>query len=330
MRSGSLIIFTLGLLLPFAAGAQTLGGLEDTSPFSLSVNPRYPAPYSQAIVSAQSNVLDLANATMTITVAGKEVYQGSVHPTAVTLGGAGSVTRANVAISSGGKNYSSSVSIQTQDVALIAEPISSAYALYPGKPSVPAEGTTRVVAVANLRTTSGTQVDPTTLSYSWTVDDTRIAEVSGIGKSSALVASPLPYRVRTVSVDITNQDGTLVGGDLLTLSPRDPIVRIYENDPLLGIRFNRTLFGTYAITGTESTLFAAPFSVSIHNGAPLLQWFLNGSAAQTGNVITLRPTGDGEGIASLSLTASSGGAATATANLSITFGANPSTNFFGL
>ncbi|OGG40832.1 hypothetical protein A2118_01535 [Candidatus Kaiserbacteria bacterium GWA2_50_9] len=323
--------FAFAFLLPLAASAQSFGGLGGSGPsFSLSLEPQYPVPYSQAMISASSDSIDLANATMIISVAGKEVYRGSVHPTAATLGKAGSVTRANVTISSGGKSYNQSVSIQTQDVTLIAEPVSSAPVLYSGKPSVPSEGTTRVVAVANLRTTDGAQVDPATLSYSWTVDDTRIAESSGIGKSAILVASPLPYRARTVSVAIASQDGALVGGDSLTLSPRDPLVRIYENDPLLGIRFNRALSGTYTITGAESTLFATPFSVPTGNGAPLLQWFLNGSAAQTGNSITLRPTGDGAGNASLSLTASSGNNSIATASLSLIFGANPSTNFFGL
>ena len=103
-----------------------------------------------------------------------------------------------------------------------------------------------------------------------------------------------------------------------------------ENDSLLGIRYDRALSNHYAIAGAESTLYAAPFSFPTTNGVPLLQWFLNGATAQTGNSITLRPTGSGEGDASLSLVASAGAYTTATANLSLSFGSKPGSNFFGL
>jgi len=90
---------------------------------------------------------------------------------------------------------------------------------------------------------------------------------------------------------------------------------------LLGILYDRALSGSFSISDAESTLFATPFSFPITLGAPLLKWFLNGNEAQTGNSITLRPTGEGQGNASLSLVASAGDSARATQNLSLLFGA---------
>src|SRR3989344_7514428 len=313
--------FALALMLPLAASAQSFGGLGGTGPsFTLSVDPQYPAPFSMATISAQSDTLDLANALMSVSVGGGKVYQGNAQPTAIALGKAGSLTRVDVVITTGGVDYTQTLSIRPQDVSLIIEPISSVPPLYPGKPRVPIEGSARVVAVANLKNANGAPIDPSTLSYAWTVDDARIASASGIGKSAVIVASPLQYRARTVSVAVTSRDGSLVGGDFLSLSPQEPSLRIYENDPLLGIRFVRTLSDTYTITGAESTLYGAPFSVPTTGGVPLLQWFLNGSVVQTGNSITLRPTGSGRGNASLSLTAFSGGGTIASANLSLSFG----------
>ena len=329
MRPVLFTTFALALLLPLASGAQGFGSVGGTEPFTLSVDPQYPAPFSQATLGVQSSSLDLTNAIMTVTVAGKELYRGTVQPTKLTLGKAGSITKVTVAVVINGATNSQTISIQPQDVSLIAEPISSAPPLYAGKPLVPLEGSTRIVAVANVRNANNSAIDPATLSYAWTVDDTKIANSSGIGKSAVLVASPIQYRARTVSVAITSQDGTLVGGDSLSLSPQDPSVRIYENDPLLGIRFDRALMNTFSIGSTESTLYAAPFSLPTGNGTPFLQWFVNGSAAQTGTSITLRPSGSGEGSASLSLTASSG-SQTTSASLSLIFGAKPGSNFFGL
>ncbi|HQT82805.1 MAG TPA: hypothetical protein PLW99_01505 [Candidatus Paceibacterota bacterium] len=324
------VVAALTLLVPGAALAQSLGGLGDSSSFTMSVSPQYPAPYGTATLSFLSNSLSLSNATLTVSVGGKNIYQGSIQPVAVTLGRAGSVTNITATITSGGTSYSQSLSLQPEDVALVAEPIASVPPLYPGKPSVPLEGSVRVVAVANLRDAKGAALNPSALSYSWTVDTTQIANSSGIGRNAIMVASPMQYRARTVSVVVTSQDGTLVGGDSLTLSPVNPAVLIYANDPLLGILFDHALSNSYAINGAESTLYAAPFSFPTTSGAPALQWFLNGSSAQTGTVITLRPTGSGQGSASLSLTASAGQYTTATANLSLSFGATAGTNIFGL
>lgn len=325
----STAIITLALALPGAASAQFTGAIGGIAPFTLSVDPQYPAPYSQATVTVLSDSLRLVGATMTVFIDGKETYRGNAQPILVTLGKAGSTTTIVVKISSGGVNYSQTLSIQPQDVALIAEPISSAPPLYPGKPSVPLEGSTRVVAMANLKDARGRSLDPNTLSYAWTVDGAQMGSASGIGKSSIIVASPLQYRQRTVSVAVVSPGGSLVGGDSLSLSPVDPSVQIYENDPLLGILYDHALSGSYAISGAESTLYAAPFSFPTTSGTPTLQWFLNGATAQTGSSITLRPTGSGQGNASLSIVASAGSYTTAATNLSLSFGTT-GTTLFGL
>ena len=312
--------------------AQALGDLGSISgsAFTVSVSPQYPAPGNQATLSFLSSSINFTGATLSVAVAGKQIYKGNVQPLAIPLGKAGSITTVNVTISSGGASYSQTLSIQPQDVALIAEPVASAPPLYPGKPSVPLEGSVRIVAVANLRSTSGSAQNPNALSYAWTVDGAEIANVSGIGKSAIMVASPLQYRSRDVSVSVASADGALVGGASLSLSAFEPTVRIYENDPLLSIRYERALSGGYALRGAEATLYAASFSFPTTSGAPFFEWFLNGVQAQTGNSITLRPTGSGEGRASLSLVASSGEYLKATANLSLSFGAVKGFSFFGI
>lgn len=331
MRSGFFTALTIALLLPTIASAQSIdGSLMNTDPFTISVSPQYPAPLSRATLSFLSSTLTLSNATLTVSSGGKNVYKGSVQPVTISLGKAGSVANILVTLSSGGSAYSRSVVIQPQDVALIAEPLSSAPVLYPGKPSVPLGGDVRVVAVANLKDAGGKTLDPSSLSYAWTVDGTQIADSSGIGRAALTVAAPLQYRERTVSVTVESQSGSLVGGASLSLSSREPSVRVYANDPLLGIRFDHALSNSYAISGAEMSLFAVPFSFPTTGGAPLVQWFLNGAAAQAGNSITLRPAGSGQGSAALSLTTWSGNSSRVSEDLSLTFGAKPSSNFFGL
>lgn len=322
------------LLLPTLASAQMfgdLGGTGGTPGFSLSADPQYPAPNSQVTISTLSSTLDLTNAVMTVMVGSKEIYKGNTRPVAVPVGKTGTITSVTVLITSGGAKYSQKISIQPQDVVVVAEPVSSAPVWYAGKPLVPLEGDVRVVAMANLRNASGKMSDPAALSYSWTVDGAQVASASGIGKRAIIVASPLQYRSRSVSVAVMSQDGTLVGGASLSLIAEEPLVRIYRNDPLLGILYDHALSGDYAITEAEDAFYAAAFSMPKGNGAPLLQWFLDGTEAQTGNSITLRPTGNGTGSALLSLIASAGESTKAANDLSLSFGATTGGfNLFGL
>jgi hypothetical protein len=257
-------------------------------------------------------------------------YSGAVHTFSVTLGAAGSVTKVQAVLSAAGNSFSKTISIQPQDVVLIAEPIASAPPLYLGKPSVPLSGNVRMVAIANLKDASGKATSPSSYAYAWTVGGIQQSDSSGIGKSSIIVPSPLEYRDSIVSVVVTNASGSLTSSASFTLAGTEPSVRIYENDPLLGIRFDHALSGSYTINGTEDTLYAAPFSLPISNGAPVVQWFLSGTPVQTGNSVTLRPAGSGQGGASISLTASGDGLTTATANLSLLFGLPKSSNLFGL
>lgn len=331
MRYRTLFVLSAFFLLPFAAFAQpAIDGVPDTNPFTVSVDPQYPAPNGTATLSFVSSSFDTAAASMKVFVNGKQTYSGSVQTVPVTLNGSGELLSVVVKITANGTTYSRSLQLQPESVSLIAEPVSSAPPLYVGKSLVPLNGDTRVVAMANFKNAQGAYLDPTTLSYTWTVDGTRISNSSGIGKSAVLVASPLQYRSRLVSVVVTNTSGSLVGGDTLTLTPNQPSVRLYQNDPLLGIRFDAALTGSYTIPSTEATLYAAPFSFATTNGAPTLQWFLNSTAAQAGNGITLRPNGTGQGKAALSLTASSESGAEAIGSLSILFGGQTSTNLFGL
>lgn len=318
--------------LPWVASAQLAGTAAgvDGTPFTISASPTYPSPYSTVTLSFVSGALDLANATMVVTAAGKTTYQGNVGPVSITLGKAGSVTPVTVKIVSNGASYTQTTSLQPQDVSLVAEPVSSVPPLYAGKSFVPLEGDVRLVAVANLITSGGKALDPLSLSYAWSVDGRQVADVSGIGKETILVAAPLQYRSRDVSVRVTSQDGTLVGGATLSLSSLPSLVRVYVQDPLLGIRYEQAVSSSYTIPGAESSLYAAPFSVPTSDGAPSVQWFLNGVAAQGGNSITLRPTGSGEGSASLSVVVDGDTTHPVSAAFSVLFGGSSGFNFFGL
>lgn len=305
-------------LIPGVVAAQSF---LNTEPYSVSVNPDFPAPFSQAVLTPYTGSVNLANASMTVKVDTKVIYQGNPRSFSVPLGAAGKAIRVDIVVTSNGQAYPKTITLRPQEVTLVVEPVSSAPPLYPGKPLIPLDGSVRVVAIAGLKNAAGVALDPSTLSYSWTVDATRIAASSGIGKDTILVASPLQYRSLDVSVVVQNQDGSLVGGGKVSLSPEEPTVRLYEQDPLLGVLFERALAGSFSIGDSEKTIYGFGYSLPLKGSASSQRWFLNGSAAQNGPAITIRPAGSGSGTASLSFVASAGELVTANEKLSVTFGA---------
>ncbi len=323
-----LLFISLGIfIVPITVNAQSF---TKTIPFTVSVSPQHPQAYSAATLSFLSGSLNLSNSTITVSIGGKEAYRGNIKPISIFLGAPGKSTKVSIAISTNGVVYHKNISITPEDVSIIVEPNSSVPPLYLGKPLIPLGGTSRVIAIANLHSANGSVIPPSSLSYTWTIDGTRVVSVSGIGRTTVIIASPLQYRTRTVSVVVQNQNGNLTGNASLSLSPQEPSVRIYKHDPLLGILFDHALANSLTISSAETALYGASFSLPTTNGTPLLQWFLNGNFAQSGNTLTLRPTGAGKGSARISLTASSGTLATANTTLSLSFGASTRTNLFGL
>lgn len=329
MSSRSFSYVALGALALLVGPLAALAQFDASNdPFTLALSPQFPEPGSQATLTPISGQVDITSATMVVTVNGKQLYSGNAIALALPLGAAGSTANVVVRLTAAGQTYTQTLAVTPEDVALVPEPLSSAPPLYAGKPLVPNEGSVRLVALADLRTTSGKRLDPTTLSYRWTVDSVA-SSGSGIGKSTLIVDSPLPYRSSSVSVQVVSPDGSLAGGSSLNLAASDPTVRIYARDALLGIRFDHALTA-FNIGASEATLYAAPYSFPLALGAPIVSWFLNGTSAQTGALITLRPTGSAGGSASLSASVSAGDVSSA-ASAALTFGASSSSSsFFGL
>ena len=328
----SLLLATLiALAFPVIVSAQALGTqtpVTAASTFSISLSPQYPAPYSTVSLSLSSSSLTLSAATMVVYLNGKQFYSGPVSIISIPVKGAGSVDSLRVVVTSAGVSRTQTAIIQPQDVTLIVEPNATAPALYPGKPLVPLNGTARIVAVANIRDAAGKIISPSKLSYTWKVENATQINASGVGRDAITVDSPMQYRETTVSVSVTNQSGSLVGGASIRLNPSKPTVRIYQDDPLLGIRFNNALSSTFTMTGAETSFYAAVFSQPLSSTGG--SWYVNGNEAQTGNTITLRSTGSGQGNASLMFEATSGIGAQVQATLPLLFGSSQSANSLGL
>lgn len=323
----ALAVLILGLLItaPCGALAQTLGPAQG---ISILLNPQYPRPNQLISITVKSTAIDLTASTVVISVNGTEVERGTGVVTAqARVGGAGQTTTIAVAVTNNGQTYRTQASVRPADVALIVEPLTTAHPFYMGSPLVASEGRLRVVAIPDIRTGAGRVAAPN-LVYTWKLGSQILQSSSGIGRSTLTATAPVRYRSANVSVTVTTQDQSIVAYAEAAIAPVDPVVRVYENDPLLGPLFNRALTGSVAMEGEEETFRAVPYHFA---NSPSLSWLLNSVATGVNRDITVRSTGAGAGSALLSLSARGGSLfQTADASLSVRFGEDRPLGIFGL
>jgi len=188
------------------------------------------------------------------------------------------------------------VTIRPADVALITEPISTTHPFYEGGSLVASEGRVRLVAVPDLRTSGGGAISPANLVYTWRNGEQILQGASGIGKSVLTANAPVRYRDARITVTVSTQDQSIVAEASTVISPVDPVMRAYRNDPLLGPRFETALPANLTLAGAEETFRAVPYYFS---EAPPITWQVNGTPSDTDKDITVRATGAGEGTAVL-------------------------------
>lgn len=194
-------------------------------------------------------------------------------------------------------------------VDLISEPTSYTPPFYKGKAYFVIQGTTKIVAMVNAKK-DGVKLNPEKLNYRWTRNDIVLGEYSGVGKNTLIVNGIIPIDDIYISVEIFDPSGNLViRSNPLILSPDDPKILFYENNPLYGILFNKAISRSYSLGNREELkIIAQPFFFNI-NGATgndaNYKWSVNGRTVETTgnkNELLLRQENTGKkGITSISL-----------------------------
>ena len=113
-----------------------------------------------------------------------------------------------------------------------------------------------------------------------------------------------------------------------TISPVDPVTRIYEEDPLLGPLFDNALTSSFTMSDAEDTFLGVPYYFS---DTPTLDWTVNGNDSGSDPDITVRSSGSGSGTAELSFNATDPSTTqTANSTVSVDFGQQNGSGFLGL
>ncbi len=301
MLKAPFLISLLLCALLFALPASAQYSTQD-APVSFILTPSYPRPYQQVTVSPRSSLIDLSASSVTISANGVVIQKGTgTQPASVTVGGSGDVTKITVSVlGPDGRTYTATSSVRPADVALVVEPDTTSHPLYKGLPLVASAGVVRLVAVPDLRTTARVAMDPTKLVYQWKLGSQVLTSASGIGRSVLVATAPIRYRDAVITLTVTSPDSSVVAEAKTTITPVDPITRIYPYDPLLGPDYDHALTSAFSLSGTEASFRVVPYYFS---APPTIEWSVGGRAQGAQQDITVRSTGSGAGSATLEVRA---------------------------
>jgi len=268
---------------------------------SVSISPEYPRPYETITVTPDSSYIDMSSSVVTVSVNGVPVERGTgVQSVPVTVGGPGAKTVISVSAVTGGQTYTQAITVRPSDVALVVEPVSTTHPFYLGAPLVASEGRMRVIALADLRTSTNTRLNPNSLVYTWKFGDQILQDQSGIGRSILTAVAPVRYRDAQITLTVASPDSAEVAQASTLISPVDPVMLVYQSDPLLGPLFDNALTGSFAMNGSESSFKAVGYYFAT---LPTFNWTMNSTPQGSDADITVRSSGAGTGQATLGISA---------------------------
>ncbi|MFZ2886967.1 MAG: hypothetical protein WA021_04075 [Minisyncoccia bacterium] len=274
IRFALLVCIALGLS-PFAY-AQSDFGRE----LILTISPTYPAPGQTVRLSIKTYALDLDRSTVTWFVNEKEVARGvGLMETTIVAGQYGAESRIDVvAVDEEEVSARATAVIRPTEVDLLWEAASYAPPFYTGRVLPGASSPIRAQAIARFTSADGKPVADKDIVYTWYRNDA--VTVSGRGKSSVVVPGPTLFGADIFRVVAVSADKTLSGEASTRIPSVDPFTMLYENHPLFGILYHRSIEPGATTLETEQKVTAVPYFAGIVSPSDprlMYEWSVNGT-----------------------------------------------------
>lgn len=259
---------------------------------TLVLNPPNPEPKSSVIVTLQSYSFDVNTALITWKIGDRTLLRGEGEKT-ITLktGDVGESIQLNVvAETADGASLEQTVTITPSSIILLYEaPKSYVPLLYEGR-SLPSDGgLVRVTALPQM-SEKGLPVLPSSLAYSWYLNNSILKTMSGVGKQSANIRLDYLKSKNEIKVIVRSPYGTS-STKKITISPHPVMPLLYTHDPLFGTNFTSLIQKRFEAR-QDFTLSLEPFYVSQNDPKdPTFTWFLDRlpTTPLGGRVLALHP-----------------------------------------
>jgi hypothetical protein len=300
----ALFVVFSGVLLPIDAAA-VINSATRPSQSQITLNPSYPAPGDRVRANLKQYSLDANQSLVTWRLNGEVVQQGYGELTYNFIAGdVGTLIRIDVTMEDvNGRTLSDSYQTWVGDVAFVWEGRTYTPILYPGRALQSPGAQIALVALPNVVDANGRRYEKDELTYKW-VGRSSGELRTGRGKHSILVTNPNPFTTFRVTLTVEDPGGNVRAQRSVEIPVTEPAVQLYEDSPLLGVRYDSALGRTYRMYSTEAVITAEPYymSASARDDEVLsYEWDIERTLYDNPGSIILRPEGTDAGNATLNL-----------------------------
>jgi hypothetical protein len=293
----------------FFCSAATLHA-QAVDPVRFVVVPETPQPGEEVRIEVQGVGTLVGDATITWRVNGAVVLSGpGERVITLTAGALGSRTTISATITSAtqGQIVREFVIIPSV-VNLVWEADTYVPPFFRGKALYTAGSPLKVVAYPSV-VVGGSQAANNSISFQWRRNGETMASASGLGRNVFSFYGDQLQPAERVGVDIVI-GGVRVGSADIVIPTSNPLLVLYNRDPLRGVVYEQAFPASIALAGREITVQAEPYyfaTASKNAGQISYEWTLNGQPI-TGpdaafGILTLRQEGGGSGESILEVTA---------------------------
>jgi hypothetical protein len=277
----SLLFLSILLSMPLLVYGQL-----DTSfqtEIDVDMVPSNPKPSEIVQVTLNTFATDINSAKITWKIDGKVVKSGIGEKVfTFTTGESGTRTTLGITVETKeGEVINRSITIKPITVDLIWQSYGFVPPFYKGKSLFSHQNELTVIAVPHLPSSSGAEISPSNLLYTWKKDGSVVSSESGYGKNTFSFEGSLISRPVLVEVSVSSLNSSDTGYANTNIDPIEPSVVLYKKDPLYGIEFQKALSGTRIIENTnEISIIGMPFffGTLVPNPRELIyKWSVNGS-----------------------------------------------------
>lgn len=265
-------------LFAFPVHAQ-FGLTEVGNALTIGFSPTTPGPGDTVTLSVQSSLIDIQESDILWQANGKTVAQGRGADSArVTAGALGIETRIVVTVvTSDGASASTEATINPTELDLLVDSDSYTPPFYRGWPRPSAGTNLRLQALPRFKR-GNVLVPASELTYTWRRNGEVLGSISGRGRAAALIPVEHLFGTDTISVEARSADDRLSHISSISASANEPLLALYEDDPLYGVLYHRALSASAFISGAEATFAAVPFFAqarSMYDAALHFDWRVN-------------------------------------------------------
>ncbi|MEX2010417.1 MAG: hypothetical protein WD874_01270 [Parcubacteria group bacterium] len=296
-------ILTLILLPVFSIQGQTYTGVTPDDIIQgnifLRVLPDVPEPNQQVTAILESSSLDLDSSVIIWTLNQAELRRGrGVKTVDFNTGRVGSRFTITATIDSPEGEYTKSLTLEIGSVDILWQGEGYVHPFYKGRTLWGRQTAVTLMAIPNI---PGTRIE--NLIFRWSQNGSVIGSASGAGRNSLSVVDSILNLEKKITVEVFKGGAIPIAKASINIATADPVALVYENSPLLGIIFERSMEGLTLLKDKEITFSAFPFffSGSARNADFFsYEWATNSRSVQKTASVTYRaPEGEGQSYVNL-------------------------------